>query len=375
MDIKALTIAGLACTAMLVAIAGTVQLPQLIVVLLFLLLGLGLTILGAAYLKNLQTLNLQGRVISGIEALHLQSSQKEAGECLFKILEKMFPRAQLCIYPFTETTEPISRWEKAPEIARRCLKEGRPLIIKQADSDIKLPAGIENLAVVPMDRSSSQCLFVYNIPPHIGPRNLQIALEVLLKHMNMVFERAEYREQEQMQFEILLGAAVQALESNQDVFIGHARRVAHISRLIGQGLGMSSEELRELVYSALLHDIGRGIASQEDQAEMDHASLGQLMIPVTPSLAAIKSAIYHHHERYDGSGYPLGLKHTDIPLAARIIAVADMYDALTALAPDEDRCEHHQALQIIKKAIGTQFDPLVVVAFEEVAWQLEQDTQ
>ena len=108
---------------------------------------------------------------------------------------------------------------------------------------------------------------------------------------------------------------------------------------------------------------------------MYHASLGQLLIPVTPSLAAIKSAIYHHHERYDGSGYPLGLKHTDIPLAARIIAVADMYDALTALAPDEDRCEHHQALQIIKKAIGTQFDPLVVVAFEEVAWQLEQDTQ
>ena len=59
------------------------------------LAGIGLNHIGAAYLKNLQTLNLQGRVISGIEALHLQSSQKEAGECLFKILEKMFPRAQL----------------------------------------------------------------------------------------------------------------------------------------------------------------------------------------------------------------------------------------------------------------------------------------
>jgi len=207
----------------------------------------------------------------------------------------------------------------------------------------------------------------------VGRRNLEIALEILLKHLSIVFSRAEYREQEQIQYESLLNSAVQALESHQPIFIGHSQRVAHISRLIGQRLGVTAEELRELVYSALLHDIGRGTAPLEEQAEMDHASLGQLMIPSTPSLEAIKSAVYHHHERYDGSGYPLGLKHTEIPLAARIIAVADMYDALTALAADQNSCDHHQALQIIKKAIGTQFDPLVVVAFEEVAAELEQD--
>ena len=268
----------------------------------------------------------------------------------------MFPRAQLCIYPFTETTEPISRWEKAPEIARRCLKEGRPLIIKQADSDIKLPAGIENLAVVPMDRSSSQCLFVYNIP-HIGPRNLQIALEVLLKHMNMVFERAEYREQEQMQLRYCWVRPFRPWRAIKTFFIGHCPEGSSYQPPYRAGPGDELRRAPRTGIQRLLHDIGPGIASQEDQAEMDRASLGQLMIPVIPSLAAIKSAIYHHHERYDGVAYPLGLKHTDIPLAARIIAVADMYDASTALAPDEDRCEHSSSPADHKKAIGTQFDP------------------
>ena len=374
MNLKSYTIAALAGTALLVAIAGTVQLPQLATALLFFLMGLAVTVSGAAYFKNLQTLNLQGRVISGIAELHLKPDGEEALQQIEKILNRMFPRATLYRYPFSGQSGPITEWEPASRLARQSLEESRALIIYgRGEEDIQLPAGIENLAVVPLGSLNLQALFMINIPPQVGPRNLKTVLEALLNHLGVVFGRVELKQQEQQRCETLLGAAVQAMESHQPVFIGHARRVARISRLIGQRLGMTTEELQQLVYAALLHDIGRWTAAPEDEAEMDHASLGQQMIPAQESLAAVKSAVCHHHERYDGSGYPLGLKHTDIPLAARVIAVADIYDALTRLADEEEAYDHDQALAIIKKAIGTQFDPLVVVAFEEVAAEPGQD--
>jgi len=91
------------------------------------------------------------------------------------------------------------------------------------------------------------------------------------------------------------------------------------------------------------------------------------LIPAVGIFEQVREAVEYHHERYDGSGYPLGLSQTDIPFLARIIAVADVYDAVTRLCSEEERLDHQTALGVIKKATGTIFDPLVVVALEEVA--------
>jgi HD-GYP domain-containing protein (c-di-GMP phosphodiesterase class II) len=91
-------------------------------------------------------------------------------------------------------------------------------------------------------------------------------------------------------------------------------------------------------------------------------------------LALLKGILYHH-ERYNGTGGPEGLAAMDIPFIARIIAVADIYDALTSLCPDEERLSPASALQVIKKSSGSMLDPLVVVALDEIKTALLEQGQ
>ncbi len=367
---KSYILAGLAGTALLSAIALTVPFPQFLQAALFLLLGLVLTVLTAAYVKNLDTLNMQGRIISALAEFHAQSSANQAVQVVESTLGRLFPQTPLYRYPPREEDEAMPwGWEVAQEVTSQSLARGQAIMLSRSQGETALPAGVENLAVLPVG-GRYQALILANLPAHISRRNLQLVLATLHNHLQVVQSRIDRQKQEQELWEELLGAAVTAMESHDPVFCGHARRVARMSRLIGQRLGMSGEELHQLVGAAWLHDLGRWAAPDPESPELDHASCGAQTI--TESLTEVRSAVCHHHERYDGSGYPLGLKYTEIPLAARIIAVADVYDALTSLEGETERCEHQAALGVIKKSIGTQFDPLVVVAFEEVAPELEE---
>jgi len=129
--------------------------------------------------------------------------------------------------------------------------------------------------------------------------------------------------------------------------------------------------MKTLSYAAMLHDIGKVVpkadfADEDGQTGQDHASLGAGLIPENDFWAEVKRAVRHHHERYDGSGFPAGLKHNQIPFLSRIIAVADVYDALTCIAAEDERLTHRQALEAIKHGTGMNFDPLVVVVLEEI---------
>lgn len=367
---KAFLTIGLASTALLCSVALAVELPQVAVVVLLLLAGVALTWLGAGYVKNLQTLNLQGRILTGLSELHPVQSRPEAVHQVQKILERLFPTARLQTYPGSSNeVDSIIQWEHTHDGARKGMDDDRVLILTGQEGSLTKPAGVENLAVLPLQGAGPQALVLINFPPSTGSKNLQAVLETLRRHVAVVLDRIQAQQQEQELVQSLLAISVRAMESHQPNFAGHAQRVARISRLIGQRLGMSLEESTHLVYSALLHDIGKWVLP--DDSELDHASLGADLIPKEKAFAGIQAAIRYHHERYDGSGYPEGLNHTEIPLAARIIAVADVYDALTKLAAEEERYDRGLALAVIKRAIGTQFDPLVVVAFEEVAAEIE----
>jgi HD-GYP domain-containing protein (c-di-GMP phosphodiesterase class II) len=172
----------------------------------------------------------------------------------------------------------------------------------------------------------------------------------------------------------VLRALVNAIEAKDPYTAGHSQRTAEFAVAIGRAMRLTNEELKEIEVGGLLHDIGKiGIAeqilrkpAQLDDAEMrvmrGHPAIGDAIVSDIEMLARIRSMVRNHHERYDGSGYPDALAGEDIPLGARIIAVADTYDAITS-----DRCYQPgrppiDTVPILRRLAGVQLDATVVEA-------------
>jgi putative nucleotidyltransferase with HDIG domain len=159
---------------------------------------------------------------------------------------------------------------------------------------------------------------------------------------------------------------------------GHSVRVGDIAARIGANLGFTPEAVEDLRAASLLHDIGKigisdfilakkGPLSREEQAIIkSHPEKGVEILKPLVQFASILPAIRYHHERYDGTGYPDGLSGESIPLAARIIAVADTYDAFISDRPYRGAGTIEKAVAELKTCAGTQFDPLVVDTFTAV---------
>ncbi len=171
---------------------------------------------------------------------------------------------------------------------------------------------------------------------------------------------------------LALSAALDARDRETE---GHSQRVTKWALAIGRQLNLSPEELTNLERGSLLHDVGKigisdnillkaGPLTAEERAMMnEHPRLGYEMLKGIPFLQAALPVVLHHQEMFDGSGYPAGLSGQDIPLGARIFAVADTYDAMTSTRPYRTALPHGDALVEILRHSGSQFDPRVVEAF------------
>lgn len=156
---------------------------------------------------------------------------------------------------------------------------------------------------------------------------------------------------------------------------GHGRRTATISILIGQAVGLNSVELHDLTLAALLHDIGLlklppHLMSRSDCLEpesyvaiQNHPRLGALLLEPFFFLREASVLVAHHHERWDGSGYPYGIRGRFIPLGSRILSIADAFDAIRIPEVSNRVVRNTIAFRIIHVAAGTQFDPELVEAF------------
>jgi diguanylate cyclase (GGDEF)-like protein/PAS domain S-box-containing protein len=156
---------------------------------------------------------------------------------------------------------------------------------------------------------------------------------------------------------------------------GHSGRVAGIAQKIGKARGLSEKELANLYAASLLHDVGKvgvpdailtkpgALTAEEWVAIKKHSAEGARIVGYVRGLGALVPVILHHHEWYDGTGYPDGLKGEDIPLAARIISVADAYDTMTTARPYREVVSHQEASEELRRCSGTQFDPDLVEAF------------
>lgn len=162
----------------------------------------------------------------------------------------------------------------------------------------------------------------------------------------------------------------------RDPYTGnHTKRVMEYSLALGRTLGLSEQELSRLELAAVLHDIGKigvrdnvllkqsKLSDDEFREIMQHTVYGEEIISRIPQLSEIVSGVKHHHERYDGRGYPDGIAGDEIDITAKIIAVADSFDAMTTDRPYRRGFAFEEAFEELRRNAGSQFDPVVVEAF------------
>lgn len=183
----------------------------------------------------------------------------------------------------------------------------------------------------------------------------------------------DYLKEEQKALHRLFGqtvtALVNAIDSKDKYTHGHSSRVAEYSRAIAELSGMSEEDCEKVYYSALLHDVGKigipdeiinkdgRLTDEEYEIIKQHPVIGEQILSSITEYPYLSIAAHHHHERYDGRGYPDKLKGEDIPEYARIVAVADAYDAMTSMRSYRDAIPQQKVREEIIKCAGTQFDP------------------
>jgi len=240
-------------------------------------------------------------------------------------------------------------------VAIECLKQG-------ADDYICKPFNLEEVSL--------------SVQRALEKRRLQLEVREYQQYLEEKVE-AQTGEIRKLFFGAIEALAF-AIEAKDKYTGGHSRRVTEISLALGNELGLSKRDMEDLRWGSLLHDVGKIAVDQLIQNKADkltpeeyehimiHARVGaDIVRPVVNG--RIIEMIEHHHDHYDGSGLHQETAGTDIPLGARIITVADAFDAMISDRPYRPAMSVAEAMDEIKRCAGTQFDPVVVTAFFKIA--------
>jgi len=172
-------------------------------------------------------------------------------------------------------------------------------------------------------------------------------------------------------------ALAEAVNSRDPYTGGHTRRVREYALMVADAIGLDDQETEDLMLAAILHDIGKiGIddailrkggvlTAAEERLMRRHPEIGARILGYVKEMRGVIPGVRHHHERFDGGGYPDGLKGEEIPLSARIIAVVDAFDALTTNRPYKEAIGRDAAAEELGKGAGTQFDPAILKVFRD----------
>ena len=202
-------------------------------------------------------------------------------------------------------------------------------------------------------------------------------LEGLADHVSVALERAVDLQKLRDDLTRSIAALSVTMDTAERANRGHSERVTDYALLLGQQIALDVERIEHLRFAGLMHDIGKTGISEEillkpsrlTDDEMDqmrrHPEIGAEIVEQIDFLKALTPIIMHHHERWDGEGYPMKLAGKNIPLLARVLSIADAFDAMTSESPYRRRMSYSEARNELWAGAGTQFDPGLVEAFME----------
>jgi len=303
---------------------------------------------------------------------------------------RYYPTATFGLFPDseweTELGEGIVRQDLVDEEAELLL-EKHQLVISEPVMCPFIPenrigeTGTRSVLLVPVylrDKVQGIMVLFYSKDRHdLESEDLNL-VEAIAGQAAVALENASLYEDLEISYFSTVKALARAIEVKDPYTYGHSEKVTEYSMAIARQMELSEWELRNIKYAAALHDIGKigiarkvlnkpGALSEEEFLHVKtHPQLGDSIIEPVAFLQEPRLIILHHHERFDGKGYPDGLREDEIPLGARILSVADSYEAMISDRPYRKALPISEAIKELDINAGTQFDPLVVKAFLEV---------
>ncbi len=311
--------------------------------------------------NNLALLN---RTLRSQYNILLASSGKEA----LQIVEEKGSEISLIVsdqkMPAMEGTEFFKRIsEKYPDIVK-------VLLTGHSNVDILVEA-------------INEChLFQYILKP-FEPEQLCVVVENGIKKFELSTSKTQILKDLSELFYKTIKSIAHALDAKDQYTHGHSMRVTLYSLALAKKMNLSDELLEEIETTGLLHDIGKiaipekillkpgKLTDEEYEVIKTHPELGERLVASIEKLRLISNWLKSHHERYDGKGYPDGLKGEEIPISSRIIAIADTYDAMTSNRAYRAALSHEVAIAEIQKCSGSQFDPKLAEIFVNIKDEIE----
>ena len=279
-----------------------------------------------------------------------------------------------------EESHPKENIKAGQGIAGNILRSGKAEIVNNVLNDpryVKGSAKVSSLMCAPL-KIKDEVIGVINISSegsiNYSAQELKLLSAITLQAATAI-ENARLYDRLKETFHSLVHALAETIEKRDPYTGGHTKRVMNYSLAIGKELGLSDIETENLKLAAILHDIGKigirdnillksvGLTDEEYAVIKMHTVYGKEVLNHIKNLKDIIPGVLYHHERYDGKGYPEGLKGDEIDIIARIIAVADVFDAMTTDRPYRKALSLGTAIEELEKNAGTQFDPEVVNAF------------
>ncbi len=290
-----------------------------------------------------------------------------------------------------EVTDPAYRIKLGEGIAGWVAKEGRPM--RSAGKPLTLGFAAQEsvgdgailcvplklrehpIGVVAVLRQNASRTFTEDDESLVTNIGSQMAVAIENYRLNLDVERTYV--------ETIMALAL-AVEAKDPYSAGHSKRVGFYATQIGEVMGLDAEALRTVNDAGVLHDIGKigikddillkpsPLTSDEEKIMQQHPIIGEAIVKPVRSLQRVVALVRHHHEKYDGTGYPAGLKGDQIPLGARILSVADTYDSMVTDRPYRKRLPIETAKAELRKHAGQQHDPVVVDAFLRVLVEKEE---
>ncbi len=329
----------------------------------------------AVQLGVLSSRTVRLNVFNGDGVLVYSSAQAASGETL---VERVPTQAALQGEVVSETGKPSSLGEPGLESYTELARIGVPLTEIDSTQAIGVAEVYRDFTPIANHIKDIERSVFISMAAVLGA--LYLVLVILVRRRSNTISHQEANLQTRMdglksRYNSIVAVLCAALDLHDNVTQSRARRVAEIASVVAWQMGLRKEQVRQIEKATILHDIGKiGVADavlakpgpldDSDWVEMKrHPELGHQIINEIDFLRDAAEVIHAHHERYDGRGYPRGLKSEEIPLGARIFAVVDAYEAMTSHRPYRKTLPHRKAVEEIVRNANSQFDPEVVRAF------------